>query len=79
MWAIISIPGKDLIERVRADRKYAVMMADVADELHRYHESTSQLMGFLINAEARLMVAMGYRRDMDDVIAEARKSHAPAA
>jgi len=76
MWVILSMSGKDLIEQVRTDRVYAVNMAVVADGMQRYRESNAQLNSFVDSAEARLMVALAYRKDMDEVIAEAREQPA---
>ena len=67
----LSSPGTWLVEQVENDRDFAVHVARVHGRLRGYPEEIRGLSELLDCAQARMVVALSARADLDQIIAEA--------
>lgn len=75
MWHVLSRPGRKLIEMARDNRGSAVALACLYDAMGEYRKNLKGLDEFVDAAEARLMIAIARRPDMDSVLADARRDN----
>lgn len=71
-FAIASLSGKELCEKVVEDREFAVIAGGVLSELGAIKERYQQLTNIFSGLEGRLMIALCSREDMNEVIAEGK-------
>lgn len=71
-FAIASLSGKELCEKIVADRDFAVIAGGVLSELGAVKERYQQLMDIFSWLDGRLMIALCSREDMNEVIAEGK-------
>jgi hypothetical protein len=76
MWLVLAMPGKELIDKVAADRQAAVAWAHLSDASAEYRNSVCRILEFVEVMQARLLVALATREDMDQLFAEVRRSKA---
>jgi hypothetical protein len=73
-WHFLAMPGKEMIQRCRTDRDFAVALAGMDQHTEPYIDNLKGIIGFVEALQARTLIALACREDMADVIAEAQKS-----
>lgn len=71
-FAIASVPGADLLEKISTDREFAVAVGDVFNSLGEVKARYQQLLELFESIHARLMIAVAVRDDMEEILAESR-------
>lgn len=71
-FAIASVAGDDLIEKISTDREFAVAVGDVFNSLGEVKARYQQLLDLFETLEARLAIAVAVREDMAEILAESR-------
>lgn len=71
-FALAAIAGGDLIEKISADREFAVVVGDVFNSLGEVKARYQQLLDLFESIHARLAVAVAVREDMTEILAESR-------
>lgn len=71
-FAIASLTGEDLIEKVSADREFAVTVGDIFHRLDDVKSRYKQLLDLFETLHARLAIAVAVREDMTEILAESR-------
>ncbi len=69
--ALLTQSGRELIDKVATDRAFAVAMADFTGRTRECLEYLDTVKTMIGHAEARALVALAHRVDMEEVIAEA--------
>jgi len=73
-FAIATIGGKELCERIAKEREFAVLVGGLYSELESVAERYQQLTNIFSALHGRLMIALCSREDMKEVIAEGELS-----
>ena len=73
---VLTRSGKQLAEAIESDRTGALAMAAVMHSAKSYAEQLRRVADLMDTASTRLMVALCWRDDMEDVIREAKKEAA---
>jgi hypothetical protein len=68
---VLTQTGAEIINAVAEDRPTAVAFADLLNRITAYRNALTDLLDLLRQAEARLLVALANRDDMQEVMAEA--------
>ncbi len=77
--AVLTKSGQELIDAVSADRDFAVAMADWSAGGDGYLAGLEAERKTVEHAQARVLIALAHREDMDEVLSEARSTtSAPA-
>lgn len=71
-FAIASVSGDDLIEKINTDREFAVAVGDVFNCLGDVKARYQQLLELFESIHARLAIAVAVRDDMEEILAESR-------
>lgn len=71
-FAIASLAGADLLEKVSTDREFAVAVGTVFNSLGEVIGRYQQLSELLESIHARLAVAVAVREDMEEILADSR-------
>lgn len=71
-FAIASVTGADLIEKISADREFAVAVGDVFNSLDEVKARYQGLLDLFETLQARLAIAVAVREDMEEILAESR-------
>lgn len=71
-FAIASVAGDDLIEKISADREFAVVVGSVFNSLDKVKARYQELLDLFETLQARLAVAVAVREDMEEILAESR-------
>ncbi len=71
-FAIASVAGADLLEKISTDRDFAVAVGDVFNSLGEVKARYQQLLELFEVIHARLTIAIAVREDMEDILAESR-------
>jgi hypothetical protein len=71
-FAIASLAGEDLIEKINADREFAVAVGGVFLDLDAMKARYQQLLELFETLHARLAIAVAVREDMEEILAESR-------
>jgi hypothetical protein len=72
--AVLTQPGAKLIDGIYQDRETAVAMAAMYELISVYHKDLEGLTKLVDVALARLIVALANRTDMNEILAEGRRS-----
>ena len=71
-FAIASVAGADLIEKISADREFAVAVGDIFNSLDELKARHQQLGELFETIHARLVIAVAVREDMTEILAASR-------
>lgn len=71
-FAIASVAGDDLLEKVSTDREFAVAVGSVFNSLGEVRARYQQLLNLFESIHARLAIAVAERDDMEEILAESR-------
>lgn len=71
-FAIASVAGADLLEKISTDREFAVAVGDVFNSLGEVKARYQQLLDVFEAIHARLAIAVAVREDMEEILAESR-------
>lgn len=71
-FAVASLAGADLLEKVSIDREFAVAVGAVFNSLGEAIGRYQQLSELLESIHARLAIAVAVREDMEEILAEPR-------
>lgn len=71
-FAIASLAGEDLIEKINADREFAVAVGGIFLDLDAMKARYQQLLELFETLHARLAIAVAVREDMKEILAESR-------
>lgn len=71
-FAIASVAGADLLEKISADREFAVAVGSVFMSLDEVKARYQGLLELFEALHARLAIAVAVREDMEEVLAESR-------
>lgn len=71
-FAVASVAGADLIEKISADREFAVAAAQVFTNLAEVKGRYQELLNLFETLQARLAIAVAVREDMEEILAETR-------
>lgn len=71
-FAVASATGADLIEKISADREFAVAVGDVFNSLDEVKARYQGLLDLFETLQARIAIAVAVREDMEEVLAESR-------
>lgn len=71
-FAIASLAGADLLEKISTDREFAVAVGAVFNSLGKVKARYQQLLDVFEAINARLMIAVAVREDMKEILAESR-------
>lgn len=71
-FAIASVAGADLLEKISTDREFAVAVGDVFNSLGEVKARYQQLLELFETIHARLAIAVAVREDMTEILAESR-------
>ena len=71
-FAIASVAGADLLEKISTDREFAVAVGDVFNSLGEVKARYQQLLELFETIHVRLTVAVAVREDMEEILAESR-------
>ncbi len=73
---VLTTSGKELFQKVKKERNFAVTMIPWWDATDGYISKLEALKEMVGHAQARFMMAIASRVDMDQVLEEGRKSNA---
>lgn len=71
---VLSRPGADLLDNIKANRELAVAMADVLERLRDYGPMLEELRRLVSVAETRIVIALAAREDAVEIVADAKNS-----
>jgi hypothetical protein len=71
--AVLTKPGRELLEDVERDDRFAEALAVVDRSLDNYVGRVEELLGLLRNAQARNIILLAMREDMYELLAQAEK------
>lgn len=71
-FAIASVAGADLLEKISTDRDFAVAVGGVFNSLGEVKARYQQLLELFEAIHARLAIAVAVREDMEEILAESR-------
>lgn len=72
-FALLTISGNELVDKVGADREFALECARVQVGLRHYAGLLKLLSEHMDMVDARLLIALATRDDMDAILAEAQR------
>lgn len=71
-FAIASVAGDDLLEKISTDREFAGAVGSVFNSLDDVKARYQELLDLFETLQARLAIAVAVREDMEDILAESR-------
>ena len=75
-WCLLTMSGKELIDKIKNDREAAVGCAMAYRAMSDYKKNLDEIARFVGCAEVRMMIALAGREDMQAVLSEAKLSEA---
>lgn len=70
--AVASMPGDELLQKTENDREFAVLQGGIFSEMDSVIERYKGLVSLLETVQARLVISLSMREDMESVIEEGK-------